>query len=255
MTAEGEWMSYRVLTALVALALVSAAGVTDRTAQAKTLFGKAQALGKGTAKSYAVIRDDGSFTSIGVVFNAGLLDGLPSEPNKTSRCADLNKNGRIDDRGECEGDYELRLTLPAVLAGRSDVPFRWIALGWNPHGHPPEAWSVPHLDFHFYLVDQAAVDAIRVGPCPIFINCEDKKRALKKVPAKYVNPEHVSVGASVGQMGDHLIDTKTPEMAKQDAKPFTHTWIFGAYDGRITFYEPMITRDYLLSRPNGCHRI
>ncbi len=56
-------------------------------------------------------------------------------------------------------------------------------------------------------------------------------------------------------MGDHLIDSKTPEMAPNKPKPFTHTWIFGAYDGQITFYEPMITRAFLLSRPTGCHPI
>ncbi len=236
-------MRRRFLTIpLIPLMLMILAGAPAR---AKTLFGQAQALGKNSAKSYAVTGADGRLTAVGVVFKAGLLEGLPSELNNTSRCADLNKNGRIDEKGECEGDYELRLALPAVIAGRDDVPFRWVALGWNPHGHPPAAWSVPHFDFHFYMVDQKAVDAIRVGSCPIFINCEDKKRALKNVPAKYVHPDHVSVGAAVGQMGDHLIDVKTPEMAKTNLKPFTHTMIFGAYDGEITFYEPMITLSYL----------
>lgn len=245
-------MRFRYLAMSLALA-VGAAGAADRAAQAKTLFGKAQALGKGTAKSYAVTNDDGKLAAIGVVFKASLLDGLPPERNKTSRCADLDKNGRIDDHGECEGDYELRLALPAAVSARADVPIRWIAMNWNPHGHPPEAWSVPHFDFHFYMIDEKAVDAIRVGPCPIFINCEDKKRALKKVPAKYVHPDHVSVGAAVGQMGDHLIDVNTPEMAKQNPRPFTKTMIFGAYDGRITFYEPMITLSYLRNLPaNGC---
>jgi hypothetical protein len=94
------------------------------------------------------------------------------------------------------------------------------------------------------MVDKAAVDNIRVGPCPIFINCEDKKRALVKVPAKYVHPDHMSVKAAVSGMGDHLIDIKTPEMAKKNPKTFTHTSIFGTYGGHITFYEPMITRAY-----------
>jgi hypothetical protein len=241
--------------ALAFLAVTALAVTTVGTAQANPLFGPAQKLGNGTVKSYAFVRDDGSPTAIGIVFKASALQGLPTEANRTSRCFDLDKNGRINDHGECEGDYELRLALPDALAARQDVPFRWIAVNWNPHGHPPKAWSVPHFDFHFYMAEQSTIDAIRVGPCPIFINCDDQKRALTKVPAKYVHPDHISVKATVGRMGDHLIDIKTPEMAPNNPKPFTHTWIFGAYDGHITFYEPMITREYLLARPTGCHRI
>ena len=33
---------------------------------------------------------------------------------------------------------------------------------------------------------------------------------------------------------------------------FTHTFIFGAYDGHVIFYEPMITLLYLQSRPDTC---
>lgn len=50
------------------------------------------------------------------------------------------------------------------------------------------------------------------------------------------------------------INSKAPELAK-NGPPFTHTFIFGAYDGRITFLEPMITHAYLASNPNMCARI
>jgi len=240
----------------VALAVLMAGAMGDRAAHAKTMFGEAQRLGKGTVKTYATVRDDEKVTSIGVVFKEGMLEGLPANPNKTGRCFDLDKNGRINDHGECDGDYELRLSLPAAVAKKNDIPIRWVGLNWNSHGHPPQAWSVPHFDFHFYMVGKAEIDSIKTGPCPIFIDCEDKKRALMKVPAKYVHPDHISVGATVSSMGDHLIDSKTPELAGKTPKPFTHTWIFGAYDGHITFYEPMITHAYLLSRrANGCSRI
>jgi hypothetical protein len=35
-------------------------------------------------------------------------------------------------------------------------------------------------------------------------------------------------------------------------RAFTHTWIFGAMGGRITFYEPMITLAFLLGQPDVC---
>lgn len=249
-------MKFRFKMIFIALTVAAVGAMAGRAAQAETMFGEALKLGEGTVKSYAMVGDEGRPTAIGVVFTQSALEGLPPTPNRTGRCFDLDGNGRINDEGECEGDYEFRMSLPAVLAEREDMPFRWVGVNWNVHGHPPAAWSVPHFDFHFYMVERAAIDSIRVGPCPFFINCEDKKRALVKVPAKYVHADHIDVEATVSMMGNHLIDSKTPELAERNRKPFTHTWIFGAYEGRITFYETMITRDYLLSRPaNGCHPI
>ena len=34
-------------------------------------------------------------------------------------------------------------------------------------------------------------------------------------------------------------------------QPFTRTFIYGSWDGRFTFYEPMVTRAYLLMRPDA----
>lgn len=242
-----------ILLAAMAVAVLVAAPA--QAAPGAVQFGEKQQLAKGTVRTYVVSGADGKPTAIGISFTAGALQGLPAEPNRTSRCFDVNKNGRIDDHGECEGDYELRLALPRSAAGENDLPFGWVAFNWNPHGHPPPPWSVAHFDVHFYMVEQQQIDAIRVGGCEIFIDCADRERALKPVAAKYVHPDHVSVGAAVGKMGDHLIDSKTPELAPHDPKPFTHTGIFGAYDGHIIFYEPMVARNYLLAKPNVCTRI
>ena len=50
-------------------------------------------------------------------------------------------------------------------------------------------------------------------------------------------------------MGSHLVDTTGPEFS---GTPFTRTWIYGVYDGRITFYEEMVALEYMLSKPNAC---
>ena len=121
-------------------------------------------------------------------------------------------------------------------------------------GHPPPAppvWAVPHHDFHFYIMEQAAVGKLRPGACGELIDCDDYKRARIPVPAKYVNADHIDVGAAVPDMGNHLIDSKTPELVIK-GREFTHTFIFGAYDGHVTFYEPMITLAYFQSRPDLC---
>lgn len=221
---------------------------------AQTEFGTPLRLGNGNVRTFAVYAAAGAPVVFGILLDRSALEGLPPKANKTSRCFDLNRNGRIDARGECEGDLEVRLSLPKKLAARRDIPFRWVAVNWNAEGHPPKAWSVPHFDFHFYIASKAEIDSIRVGPCKFFIHCGDLKRALKPVPKKYVANGHINVKAAVSKMGNHLIDSRTPEFGKPPA-PFTHTWIYGAYNGRITFYEPMITLAFLRQHPNLCQPI
>ena len=77
-------------------------------------------------------------------------------------------------------------------------------------------------------------------------DCDDFKRAQIPIPKHYVHPDHIDVGAAVPDMGNHLIDAKSPELVTKGTV-FTHTFIFGAYDGHVSFYEPMITRAYLES--------
>jgi hypothetical protein len=51
------------------------------------------------------------------------------------------------------------------------------------------------------------------------------------------------------RMGNHLIDLTGPEFNKQ---PFTRSWIFGVYGGKVIFYEEMVSRAFLVSKPQAC---
>jgi hypothetical protein len=221
--------------------------------KADTVVGDSAEMGQGAARTYLELDAEDKPVSLGVVFDKGMLEGLPTEPNSTSRCFDGNGNGNFD-MHECIGDYEIVLALPQEVAGRADIPFQWVGLNWNPHGHivpAPPPWSAPHFDFHFYTAKWETIQQIRAGTCGELIDCEDFKRAQLPVPVRYVAPDHIDVGAAVPAMGNHLIDPTSPELVDPNQK-FTHTWIYGAYDGHIIFYEPMITRDFLLSQPDVC---
>jgi hypothetical protein len=220
-------------------------------ARAETILGPAHQFGKGTVHTYATLDADGAPVALGIAFGKGALEGLPAHLTQTSRCFDLNQNGQIDEQGECIGDTELNLALPDGLPGHADVPFRFVMLNWNPMGHPPGAWTLPHFDLHFYMIDRDEVRNMRTGPCGILMDCDDFQRAIKPVSARYVHADHVNVEEAVGEMGNHLIDSKTPELGTPPTT-FTHTWIFGAYDARIIFYEAMITLDFLLRREDTC---
>lgn len=68
------------------------------------------------------------------------------------------------------------------------------------------------------------------------------------MPTNHMHPDYKDVEVVAPAMGNHLIDLKAPEF---NGVPFTHTWIYGVYEGRVTFYEEMVTVAYLKSRPDG----
>lgn len=238
-------MSIRVVVAAAAAVLLH-----STPSLSAEVPGASGALGQGTVQSYALLGADGAPMEIGVILSAGVFDGLPDAPNNTSRCFDADGNGRINASGECEGDYQINLPLPE-LPGRDDIPFVFAMVNYHSHGHPPLPWAVPHFDLHFYSITPEEVAAIRLGPCDFFVDCADRERGMVPVPAAYVHPDHADVGAVVGQMGNHLIDTKTPELA-EGGPPFTHTWVYGAFDGRIIFHEVMATNAFLTTTPDLC---
>jgi len=56
-------------------------------------------------------------------------------------------------------------------------------------------------------------------------------------------------------MGVHWVDVRSPELQNLlgnpgGYQPFTKTFIYGSWAGRYTFYEPMVTRAYLMSKPS-----
>ncbi len=110
-------------------------------------------------------------------------------------------------------------------------PFRHAMFDWNPHGHePPGVYDVPHFDFHFYMISQEEKASVVPGPDPV------------EVDPAYVPDNYINTVDAVPDMGVHWIDAFSPEM---NGQPFDETFILGYYRGKMTFYEPMITVDFL----------
>jgi hypothetical protein len=239
---SGIWGTAALLTG-VGLAL-SAAPRHER-----TLYGSQQRIGAGTLQSYLKVDPSGVPIAIGVKMSAGALERLPGAPNTVSRCFDLDGNGKHTHH-ECIGDEERILDVPAGPS--SGLPFRWITVNWNPAGHPAP-YNRPHFDFHFYAVGRATVEAITPGRCGELVDCGHFKRASRPVPRRYLPGGHIDVGAVVPRMGNHLLDSHSPEL--KDSLPFTRTFIYGAYEGELIFWEPMITLDVLREARDACLEI
>jgi Domain of unknown function (DUF5602) len=121
------------------------------------------------------------------------------------------------------------------------TPFMHVGLDWNPFGHEPEPiYGKPHFDFHFYMMGEE--ERLAIPPYDVdstkFLNVP----APSYFPAMYINP-----GGGVPQMGAHWIDVTSPEL---NGAPFTQTFIYGSYNGKVNFYEPMITEAFIKANPS-----
>jgi len=189
--------------------------------------GPAVKVGKGKAWTW-VKTVDGNPVATGVSFTDKAIEGLPTDlpmPNMPGMPGMMPSQ-------------EWVLQLPKEVHG---MPYDHIGFDWNPKGHDPmQIYGVPHFDVHFYLISEATQKAITAMG-------EDLARCSKRpdnlyVPATYINPP----GTIVPQMGNHWIDPSTPEL---NGKPFTTTFIYGSYDGKTAFLEPMIALSFLQSKP------
>lgn len=211
-------------------------------------------IGNGWVESFAEIDDQGVPQAIGITFSKTAFEELPSNLTDGNRCTDLDNNGAIDIHNECLHWHERVLPLPSEMSRKQDMPFKWVLMNWNPQGHMPEGvWNTPHFDVHFYIEPIEKIFSLMPGPCgPEKIRCDQYEIAKKPVPANLIHKDFVDVGAVAPAMGNHLIDPTGPEF---DGAPFTRSWIYGAYDGRIIFYEEMLSLNYLKSGPNECFPI
>lgn len=194
-------------------------------ASANSYSGPATPLGNGTA--HLVVRTNAANqpVSLSLVLDAASLRGLPPEEKKDGT------------------EWEYLVPMPPG----PKTAFNHVAIDWNPHGHPPPGiYTFPHFDFHFYVIDrkrQLAVSFPKQAKDP-----RARVTDVRLVPKGYqVIPETV-----VDRMGVHAIDPASPEF---HGKRFTATFVYGYYKGRLIFIEPMVTRAFLLSRPNVTYRI
>lgn len=195
------------------------------------MYGPTTAFGTGSARTYVVWSTDGERRplELGVALDAAAVERATS----------------IDSM------VHVTLALPAA----APAPYQIVSLEWNPTGHePPGIYDRPHFDVHFYTVPWAEVQRIVPGP--------DFAAGANNVPAGDYVPQHYMVAAPPGQdaaaaavpqMGVHWVDTRSPELQGMVGnhaahRPFTTTFIYGSWNGRMIFYEPMITREYLMTK-------
>jgi hypothetical protein len=208
--------------AVAALVVSSAAACSDDSDSSATKLGKPHQVGGVTAQTYVTTDSSGDVTALGVRLTPPDLEQLPDQLPGTM----------------------VMLDLPADVKSQ---PFTDVMLNWNPQGHePPPLFGKPHFDFHFDMVDSSVLHSISPED-PAFAQKAEHLPGHKYTPADYAPmPGPPLAAQAVPGMGVHLVDAaNAPVPGKYD---FQHILIAGSWDGQYTFIEPMITREYLLSR-------
>lgn len=175
----------------------------------KEFWGKKVLVGNGYARSYAKLTDRGHLLELSVIISRRATQNL----------------------GHDMKEYVLEMPSGVVIP-----PYKFITLDWNPHGHEPDnVYTLPHFDFHFYFITRSQQTAITC------MN-EDAVVCTKAIASTMIPKGYVPTPGGVPKMGWHWVDSWSGEF---NGKKFTKTFIYGYYDGKMTFIEPMITLDYL----------
>jgi hypothetical protein len=217
---------------------------------AQVKYGRPMRVGNGLARTYVVLAEgrDRRPLEVGVALDEKTMEGLAAP-------AAMKMDGRTPGGLMAHGSMTV-FNLP--LPEKHGTPFQFVELDWNPAGHePPGIYDIPHFDFHFYTITQAARDAI--DPARPAYGDE----AANLPPAQFRFPYYVDAATAAGgipaalaavpRMGLHWLDVRSPELQgalgnPAGYRPFTKTFIYGSWNGQVTFAEPMITRAYIMAK-------
>jgi hypothetical protein len=112
-----------------------------------------------------------------------------------------------------------------------------ISFDYSVHGHGPEhIYDVSHFDVHYYMITEQEQNSITLTDPKI-----DILPPASSIPKNYIP------GPNEAKMGKHWVDSTSHEFHGKD---FTTTFVYGSYNGKFTFLEPMISVNYLKTKPN-----
>jgi hypothetical protein len=224
-----------------------------------TQYGAAQPMGNGTLRAYVTVdpADRNRPVEIGVAMSERAFEGLPAPRPKP---AAASTDGAHDaGHGAAKGAHAAHAEIDShtrllELPGQNPTPYTFVEVNWNPAGHEPDGvYDEPHFDFHFWTETQALRESI---------DPSDPAYGAKagKLPAEAYRMEFFvdagtaaqapAAAVAVPKMGMHWLDVRSPELQGLAGHPekqerFTKTFIYGSWDGKFVFAEPMITKAYI----------
>ncbi|MFD1812014.1 DUF5602 domain-containing protein [Rhodococcus gannanensis] len=221
---------YRVRVTAAALAVTGCAALvagcvepSEAAPADHVLTGPSVPIGEGSGHTYVTVADDGTPAAVGIRLAAAALDGLGTDMHSPMEVFDL----------------DLPPDAPPTV-------FESVTVDWNPHGHEPAGvFTAPHFDMHFYLLNRDEVDAIEPTTFD-FVRQASTLPPGRYMPVDYVPPPGPPLLHTVSRMGLHWTDAADGVGAP--GYVFDQVLQAGSWDGAFTFLEPMMTRDWMLTR-------
>lgn len=199
---------FQSIFAMLALAIFAVSCSEKDNPLAGEFKGEEATFGFGKVYTYVINDEDGNPQEIGVAMNDAAFDNF----------------------SQMSGDDQVSIDFPKEA---DQTPFKHQFMGFASHGHEPLMfYGLPHFDLHFYTSTEAERTAI--------MPFDTVKAAL--VPGPDYFPTAFFPAGLVPQMGVHWIDPTSPEF---NGQLFTQTFIWGSFDGKVTFLEPMITKAFI----------
>jgi len=206
-----------IFTCIVFVAMLSGCKKEKVVADPNATYkGAAQVIGNGKVYSWFKFKDNIP-ASIGITFSKGALQNITHDSITV-----------------------LVIALPAEAIGKTGFDHVYFDFSWTGH-EPMGVYDVPHFDVHFMMQSNAERSVI-----PAYSAATATK--FDNIPPYGIMPDIYSrLPQGVALMGTHWVDKTTPEF---NNGKFTETLIMGSYDGKMTFLEPMVTLELLLTKPN-----
>ncbi|MEO6720387.1 MAG: hypothetical protein ABIN67_08470 [Ferruginibacter sp.] len=177
-------------------------------------------MGNGKANSWFTTNENGVPQEIGFEMTSEAFTGLTTDPADFAAAT---------------------FALQQHPKAKDLTPFDHLVINWNPHGHDPAGvFDIPHFDFHLYTI--TAEDRVTIPPyMPATAALHDKLPPAGFMPASFT-----ATPGGVPQMGKHWGDNNM-------SLPFKHTMVYGSYNGKMVFLEPMVTKVFLDSGEKVTH--
>ncbi len=200
---------------------VTAAGPANNDAGQATVYGDAEPVGSGTARSFVSRDANNKPLAVGVAFTTGVLNGLPNIAMERAQ------------------DFPLPNPGPNSL---NQTPFQSISMQWTPGHIPngrPNSQEVPHFQANFFLVSRAVRNTIFPPPLG---NTMFVQPAAAEIPAGTLG-----FGNVVPFEGSPFIDPRNPQWSEEPAFQ-TVGYNFDFFQGHLDNIQLGVTNAFLPSQ-------
>jgi hypothetical protein len=208
-------MKYLYVLSAILIAAVSLTACSKKSSKQTMFYGDAITLGPGSMKSWIQTDENGKPVSLGFTISEAAIAALPSTDTMYMLMMPMMSGN-------------MSMTMPS--------PFDHLEINWAPNGDAGSAvFNHAHLDCHFFTINSSTQMGIMMGMDTAMIG------------ANYLPQNCKADSVAEANMGVHVYDTLS---AEYHGSPFDHTFMYGFYQGNMTFVEVMCAKYFLDAKTN-----